>query len=43
MSVRGQFVNGLVPARETMGWLFQLDPYQLSHEETVEIMHRAFK
>lgn len=30
-------------ARATMGGLFELDPYSLSLEETIEIMERAYK
>lgn len=30
-------------AHETMGGLFELDPYKLSIEETIEIMNRAYK
>ncbi|MBL4932534.1 iron-containing alcohol dehydrogenase [Clostridium paridis] len=30
-------------ARETMGGLFELDPYKLSIEETIEIMLKAYK
>ncbi|MGV8982453.1 iron-containing alcohol dehydrogenase [Clostridium sp.] len=30
-------------ARKTMGGLFEVDPYTLSLEETVEIMNKAFK
>jgi alcohol dehydrogenase len=30
-------------ARETMGGLFSLDPYSLSHEETVSIIKNSYK
>ena len=30
-------------ARDTMGFLFDLDPAELSEEDTLDILHKAFK
>jgi alcohol dehydrogenase len=40
---KDEIVNLAENARSTMGGLFEIDPYKLSLEETIEIMTKAYK